>query len=139
MTRRIVLGAILVWATLVGCGASGGQTKDIDVSLDDVLSQRTIARDIALSVGDTLKLSLGANNSTPYRWTEEPKIGDPGVLKQTGHEYKQKGNMPGSPGIEVWRFKALQVGASTIIADYARIAGGDPAPTCIFTAHVTVQ
>ena len=58
---------------------------------------------VTLSVGDTLKVSLGSNYTTPYRWTADAKIADPGILQQTDHRYvKPSTDMMGAPGTEVW-------------------------------------
>lgn len=131
----------LISVGVLGCSSkSQATTKTIDVSMDDVLNQRSISRDVTLSVGDTLKVSLGSNHSTPYRWTADPKIGDAAILKQASHEYQhQHTDRIGAPGTEVWTFSALKTGTTTISADYAGIVGSDPAPTCTFTANVTVK
>ncbi|MFN8090246.1 MAG: protease inhibitor I42 family protein [Mycobacterium sp.] len=42
-------------------------------------------RDIDLAAGQTLRVILGANASTGYRWTEDAQISDTAVLVQTGH------------------------------------------------------
>lgn len=125
---------------LVGCsGGNGRAAKSVEVSIDDVLNQSAISREVTLAVGETLKVSLGANHSTPYRWTPDPKIADTTVLKQTGHEYIHADtDRVGAPGTEVWMFTTLRRGKTTIVASYGSIVG-DAAPTCVFTANVTVQ
>ena len=135
-----LLAAIAVLLLLVGCsGGSKAATKSIDVSLDDVLNQSAITRDITLAVGDSLKLSLGANHSTPFRWTPDPKIGDGAILRQASHEYVHSNtDRMGAPGTEVWLFTALKAGKTTIVASYGSVVG-DAATTCTFTANVTVQ
>ncbi|GLB84040.1 protease inhibitor I42 family protein [Mycobacterium kiyosense] len=137
-TRLLALAAALLM--LAACSSpSKSSTKTIEVSIDDVLQQNVITRDGTLAVGDTLKLSLGANHSTPYRWTADPKIADGTILRQASHEYfhGDTGRV-GSPGTEVWTFTALRSGKTTIVASYGPIVG-DAAPSCTFTANVTVQ
>ena len=138
MKLRLVVIALFV--ALIGCSGPGqASTKTIDVSMDDVLHQSAISRDVALTVGETLKVSLGANHSTPYRWTPDPKIGDGAVVKQATHEYIHgESNRPGAPGTEVWTFTASKVGKTTIVASYGPVVGDGPA-SCTFTANVTVQ
>ncbi|TDK99159.1 hypothetical protein EI067_06745 [Mycobacterium paragordonae] len=138
---KVKLMAVLAaFVMLVGCSSpSKAATKTIDVSMDDVLNQSAITRDVTLAVGDTLQLSLGANHSTPFRWTADPKVGDASLLKQLSHEYvRQNTDRTGAPGTEVWQFTALKSGKTTIIASYGSVVG-DAAPTCVFTANVTVQ
>lgn len=138
---KVKLVAVLAaFIMLVGCSSQGAAaTKTIDVSMDEVLDQSAITRDVTLAVGDTLKVSLGANHSTPFRWRADPKIADPALLKQASHEYvRGDTDRIGAPGTEVWTFTALKPGTTTIIANYGSVVG-DAAPTCTFTANVTVQ
>ncbi|PJE05912.1 MAG: hypothetical protein CK429_28935 [Mycobacterium sp.] len=134
------LAVLALFLMLVGCSSpSKAATKTIDVPMDDVLNQSAITRDVTIAVGDTLKVSLGSNKSTPYRWTADPKIGDPALLRQASHEYlRGSTDRIGAPGTEVWTFTALKSGKTTIVAKYGSVVG-DAAPTCTFTANVTVQ
>ncbi|QLL05638.1 protease inhibitor I42 family protein [Mycobacterium vicinigordonae] len=136
--RLLALATALLM--LVACSSpSKSSTKTINVSIDEVLQQNVITRDITLAVSDTLKLTLGANHSTPYRWTADPKIGDGTILRQGSHEYFHGDtDRVGAPGTEVWTFTALRPGETTIVASYGPIVG-DAAPSCTFTANVTVH
>ena len=111
--------------------------------MDEVMNQKVITRDITLAVGDTLKVILGSNHTTPFKWTADARIGDPTVVQQTSHEYVEPssagGNTIGAPGTEVWTFNALKTGTTTITTDYTYIADSGGPPDCTFTAKVTVQ
>ena len=134
------LAVLALFLMLVGCSSpSKAATKTIDVPMDDVLNQSAITRDVTLAVGDTLNVSLGSNKSTPYRWTADPKIGDPALLRQASHEYlRGSTDRIGAPGTEVWTFTALKSGKTTIVAKYGSVVG-DAAPPGTVTAHVTGQ
>lgn len=135
-----VMAAVIGSLAAVGCTASAEPTKTIDVSMDDVLSQKVITRDITLAVGDILQVSLGANHTTPYRWTGNAQIGNPGIVEQTAHDFVPPNPPPGmvgTPGAELWTFKALAAGVSTIVMDYTMPA--NPTQACTFTANVTVR
>jgi inhibitor of cysteine peptidase len=142
-TRVLLMVAVLVAAAVSGCSGGPGRqaaTTTVEVSIDDVLQHSVIGREVALAVGDTLKVTLGSNHTTPYRWTTDAKIGDATIVRQTGHEYlRPKVDLMGAPGAEVWVFDALKAGTTTIVTDYAGIVGSDPAPVCTFTARVTVR
>ena len=142
-TRLLVMVVILVSSAVLGCTsgpASRAASKTIQVSMDDVLKQSVIGQDVTLAVGDTLKVTLGSNHTTPYHWTADAKIGDPTILKQTGHDYVRPNSAAmGAPGVEVWMFTALKAGTTTIVTDYTCIVGSDPMPVSTFTAGVTVQ
>ncbi|HTQ16682.1 protease inhibitor I42 family protein [Mycobacterium sp.] len=142
-TGLVLVIAVLVSVAVAGCSSgpkSRSATKSVEVSIDDVRTQSAIGRDITLAVGDTLKVTLGSNHTTPFRWKADAKIGDPAIVKQTSHDYL-RGNpdLMGAPGNEVWMFSALKAGTTTVVTDYASIVGSDPAPVCTFTATVTVK
>jgi len=142
-TMLLVMVVGLVYSAVSGCTNGPGRqaaSKAIQVPMDDVLKQSVIDQDVTLAVGDTLKVSLGSNHTTPYHWTADAKIGDPTILKQTGHDYVRPTSAAmGAPGAEVWMFTALKAGTTTIVTDYTSIVGSDPMPSCTFTARVTVQ
>ncbi len=143
MTRLLVMVAVLVSSAALGCTngpVSRAASKTIQVSMDDVLKQSVIGQDVTLAVGNTLKVTLGSNHTTPYHWTPVAKIGDSTIVKQTSHDYvRPNSGLMGAPGAEVWMFTALKPGTTTIVTDYTSIVGSDPAPVCTFTARVTVQ
>jgi len=136
--KKIV--AILVLLAVPGCTSSAQPTKTIGITIDDVLNQKVITRDITLAVGDKLEVSLGANHTTPYKWTAETQIGDPSIVQQTSHEFVAPNPPPGvvgTSGTEVWTFKALKAGTTTIATEYTMST--DPTPASTFTANVKVH
>ncbi|WP_454561478.1 protease inhibitor I42 family protein [Mycobacterium haemophilum] len=142
-TMGLVMVAMLVSSAVLGCTGSTGNppaTKTIDVPMDDVLNQSTISRDMTLAVGDTLKVTLGSNHTTPYRWAADAKIDDATVVKQTGHEFvRSTSGLMGAPGTEVWTFTALKAGTAAIVDNYASVVDSAAAPVCTVTAKVTVH
>ena len=141
---RPLLGvAIVVSSTVLGCtmeSRNPSPIKTLQVPFDDVLNQKSITQNVTLAVGNTLKVQLASNYSTPYRWAPNSQVGDSGIVKQTGHEFVQPTSEAlGAPGTEVWTFTALKTGATTISTRYASFVGHDPKPICTYTANVTVQ
>jgi len=142
---RLLLGAVavLVASLAVGCTFASRNpptNKILEVPIGDVLKQSAITQNVTLAVGNTLTVKLGSNYSTPYRWTIATNIGDPTIVKQTGHEFEQPtSDALGAPGTEVWKFSALKSGTTTITTSYTRIVGKNTKPACTYTANVTVQ
>ena len=140
---RLVTVAILVSSTVLGCTVENRNPpplKTLQVPMDDVLKQNVITQDVTLAVGDTLKVQLASNYSTPYRWAPNAKIGNPEIVKQTSHVFVQpSSDTLGAPGTEVWTFSALKTGTTTLLTSYSSIVGRDPKPVCTYTAKVTVQ
>jgi inhibitor of cysteine peptidase len=141
--RLLVTVAMLVSSMLVGCTfetRDAASTKTLQVPMDDVLKQNSITQNITLAVGNTLKVQLGSNYTTPYRWTPDAKIGDPGIVQQTSHVFVQPTtDALGAPGTEVWTFTALKAGTTTISTHYSSFVGKNTTPMCMYTAIVTVQ
>jgi inhibitor of cysteine peptidase len=141
--RLLVTVAMLVSSMLVGCTLEtrdAPSTKTLQVPMDDVLNQNSITQNITLAVGNTLKLRLGSNYTTPYRWTPDATIGDPGIVQQTSHVFVQPTtDALGAPGTEVWTFTALKAGTTTISTQYSSFVGNNATPLCMYTAIVTVQ
>jgi inhibitor of cysteine peptidase len=141
--RILVTVAMLVSLMLVGCAFQSRDppsTKTLQVSIDDVLTQRVITQNVTLAVGNTLTVKLASNYTTPYRWTPDTKIGDETIVKQTGHRFVHPTtDALGAPGTEVWTFTALKPGTTTISTSYTSFVARDAPPKCVYNATVTVQ
>jgi inhibitor of cysteine peptidase len=141
--RLLVTVAILVSSMLAGCQFESRNppvSNVLVVPMEQVLKQTNITQNITLAAGSTLKLQLGSNYTTPFRWMADTKIGDPSIVKQNGHEYLQPStDARGAPGTEVWTFAALKPGTTTISTYYSSFVGKNSTPVCQYTAIVTVQ
>jgi inhibitor of cysteine peptidase len=142
-TRLLLAVAVLVASMAVGCtfaSRNPPNNKILEVPMAAVHKQTAITQNVTLAVGNTLTIKLGSNYSTPYRWTIVTQIGDPTIVKQTGHEFVQpKSDALGAPGTEMWTFSALKPGTTTITTSYSSFVGKDTKPACTYTANVTVQ
>ncbi|OBH92608.1 hypothetical protein A5678_08865 [Mycobacterium sp. E2733] len=141
--RLLVTIAMLVSPMLVGChfaSRNPPSTQVLQVPMKDVLTQDAIKQSMTLAVGTTLIVKLGSNYTTPYRWAPEMKVGDPGILKQSSHEFvPPSSDALGAPGTEVWKFTALRPGTTTIGTSYTSFVDKDSKPACTYTADITVQ
>ncbi len=93
---------------------------------------------VTLQVGQELTARLTANRSTGHGWTLRAGS-DGGILEQQGQaDYETPdGAQPGAGGVEVFRFKAMKPGQTTLAFDYKRPADASPAKSATYT--VTVQ
>jgi inhibitor of cysteine peptidase len=141
--RLLVTVAMLLSSTLMGCHMASRTpptSASLQVPMDEVLKQSSITQNVTMGVGNTLRLQLGSNYSTPFRWMADAKIGDPGVLKQDSHTYVGPStDVMGAPGSEVWTFIALKPGTTTISTHYSSFVGKNTEPVCQYSAIVTVQ
>lgn len=145
MIARLIAVPVAVAAVAACAGqqessAPAAKTTTVEVSYDDLLNQKRISRDVALRVGDTLKIVLASNASTGYAWTAQALIGDPAILVQDSHDVAGPDNSrPGAPGTETWTFTALKTGSSTLTTDYGQPWPGGQQDAWTFTAAVTVR
>ena len=116
--RRIlwtVFALVLMAGIAVGAMAAtagGGKNINVDASHS--------GKQVEISVGDSLVVTLASNVTTGYSWSLTG-IGDESVLQKSGNQYiAPKTNLVGAGGQEVWTFKALKKGTSTISMGYSR-------------------
>ena len=94
----------------------------ISISIDTFQNQPHIDAVMNAAVGEELTVTLGSNPTTGFQWSEDAKISDESVIKQVSHKFVGPGidKPPGTPGEEVWTFKALKKGTTTISMEYSR-------------------
>ena len=140
-TAWVVLGFILLAGLLVGvttaCSGSGSEANadsNTAVNVDSSYS----GKQIEISVGQSLVVTLDSNASTGYSWALNQNSDD-SVLSNTGNEYiAPQTSLVGAGGKEEWTFKALKEGTSTISMEYSRPweTGTPPADTFELTVVV---
>jgi len=96
----------------------------IDVSCDDFMKIHHISKEAEVPANSSLTVTLCSNPTTGFEW-ESPQITDETVLTLIDHKFvppetKDGKPPPGTPGKEIWTFKALKKGTSTISIDYSR-------------------
>ena len=95
--------------------------SDVNIPIEQFQSQPHIDVVMSTVLGGELTVILGSNPTTGYQWSEDAEISDESVVKQINHEFvAPETDVPGTPGEEVWVFKALKRGTTTILLDYSR-------------------
>ena len=100
-----------------------GSTGYSDVSIPIGQFQLQPHVDVVMStvLGGELTVTLGSNPTTGYQWSEDAEIIDETIVEQTSHEFiAPETDKPGASGEEVWTFKALKRGTTTILLEYSR-------------------
>ncbi|MFC2001721.1 DUF4382 domain-containing protein [Chloroflexota bacterium] len=121
--------------------AETAEKTSVKVSCDDFIEQRHINKEVEVPVDSSILLTLCSNPTTGFQW-ESANISAQAVLEQVDHEFispeSEPPPPPGTPGQDVWTFKALKAGTSTISIDYSRPwEGGEKAEwTFILTVIV---
>ena len=134
--------AILLF--LFACSPTPKQVS-VDVSWDDFKKegQQHISQEVGVAVDGLLTVALYSCPSEGRQWSEA-QISDQTVLQQTDHKLvmpePETPPVPGTPGQEVWTFKALKEGMSTISMEYTHPwEGGEKEPMLTFVLTVTAK
>jgi inhibitor of cysteine peptidase len=141
----LVCMMIAIFLGLVACSSGATKALSVDITSSD--------KTVTLAAGGTLTVTLESNITTGYSWNETADISDMTVIQQTDHKYQPPATVAvGAGGTEIWNFKALKEGTSTITMRYRRpnepsieVIGIIPGvlvtapPTKIFTLSVVVQ
>ena len=95
-----------------------------DVSIPIAAFQDQPHIDVVMStvLGGELTITLGSNPTTGYQWSEDAEISDETILQQVSHEFVGPGidEPPGTSGEDVWVFKGLKRGTTTLFLEYSR-------------------
>ncbi|MFC1902162.1 protease inhibitor I42 family protein [Chloroflexota bacterium] len=138
----LMLTAIIVSILLVACAALG-QKAWVEVSSDEFNDNHHINQVLEVQTGETFDVKLGSNPTTGFQWSEEAQISDTAIAIQEGHEFigpeSEPPPPPGTPGQEVWTFKALKKGSSTIYLEYSRPWEGGEKGEWTCTVNVIVK
>jgi inhibitor of cysteine peptidase len=138
--RMIPVFAMLILSLwLTACAPSTGTS--VNVSCDDFGNQPHISKQMVVTAGNTFTVTLCSNATTGFQWFESAQISDQTVVQQTGHEFVSPENtsVVGAPGNEVWIFKALKKGTSTITMEYGRPWEGGEKGVWTFNLTVAVN
>jgi len=138
---KVIVLALVMIVVMSACSPQA-KSAAVSVSYEDFQKQSSIVRDISVANGETVTVTLFSNATTGYKWEENTKISDPLVVQQLDHKYVAPGNTDGkvgAGGLEVWSFKALKAGTSTISTEYGQPWEKGTKGTWTFKLNVTVK
>ena len=106
------------------------------------MKQHHISQEVKVPVDGSLTVTLCSNPTTGFQW-ESAKITDQTVLERVDHKFvspeSEPPPPPGTPGQEIWTFKALKKGTSTISMEYSRPWEGGEKTEWTFVLVVVVE
>ena len=92
---------------------------------------------VTVKAGETFDLVLPSNSSTGYHWEIVPELDETMVQFVEQNYLAQEPIMPGSGGVDVWTFRAVNAGDTTIVLGYYPPGNdNDPDETVTFSIHV---
>jgi len=143
-SKLILIGAVVALSLLLFACAPAAKQVSVDVSCDDFMKLQHISQEVEVAVDGSLTVTLCSNPTTGFEW-ESAQISDQTVLQQIDHKFvapETKGDGPPAPGTagkEVWTFKALKEGTSTISMEYSRPWEGGEKGEWTFALTVVVK
>lgn len=141
VTAAMVTILLAAGACSPALDASAAKDANIEVTVDEFMNNQHIARQVEMSEGGVLTVSLGSNPTTGFGWADVAQIGDETVLQQTESKFVSPENegLVGASGTQVWSFSALQKGTTTIHTEYGRPWEGGEKSVWTFELTVTVK
>ena len=140
----LILTTIVFLLLLVACN-SPIQKAWVEVTCDEFNDNNHIEQMLEVHLGETeiFEVKLCSNPTTGFKWSENAQISDTAVLVQENHKFigpeSEPPPPPGTPGQEVWTFKALKEGSSTIVFEYSRPWEGGEKGEWTCTVNVIVK
>ena len=130
-SRWLLIGLIAaVLLAMTACSSSATQ-----VSADESSS----GKQMDIAVGGTLMVTLDSNQTTGYSW-ELKEIGDTSILQKTDNKYvAPTSGLMGAGGKEVWNFKALKAGNTTLSMGYSQPWAGGQKDAKSFDLTIVVK
>ena len=140
MKSKIILMIIICAALLAlfACGSSSSTPKQ--VSVDSSYS----GKEVEIAAAGSLTVTLESNQTTGFQW-ELISISDQAVLEKVDQKYvapeatRTGAPVVGAPGEEVWTFKAIKKGETTITMQYSQPWDGGQKALFTFNLKVTVK
>ena len=137
----IVTVLVLTGTGSIAIGAAFPRQVFVEVTSEDLVAQKDIAGLAEVPAGGILTMILGSNPTTGFSWNKVAQIGDQAVLQETENKYSEQ-EMSGVVGAgrrEVWTFKALEPGTTTIRMEYSQPWAGGEKGAWTFQLTVVVR
>ncbi|MFA5375179.1 MAG: protease inhibitor I42 family protein [Dehalococcoidia bacterium] len=132
---------ITIMMTVLAIAAISGIacTASADTSGPSTVNVSESGKQITLSPGDSLIVTLDSNATTGFSWSVAG-ISDEDVVDEVSNEYQgSDSGMIGAGGQEVWTFETLDEGTSTIEMQYSRSWETGVEPAATFNVTVIVK
>ena len=131
----------IVTILLASCGASSSTptprlppTGEIQTTLPEPTDPTQL---MTVRVGETFNLVVPSNPSTGYHWDIIPELDENIVVFAEQNYFAEKPVIPGSGGMEVWTFRAVSAGDTTVVLGYYPPSNtNDPEEVVTFSIHV---
>jgi inhibitor of cysteine peptidase len=141
ITMRRIRVFLIVTTLLTGCvSASPTPTPTLPPTAEPASSlpePTDFTQLITVKAGETFDLVVPSNPSTGYRWDIIPELDETRIEFIAQDYVAEEPVIPGSGGVDVWTFRALSPGDTTIVLGYYPPGDQtDPEEAVTFSIHV---
>ena len=138
--KLVLICAVGVLSLFLFACAPVAKQASVEVSCDDFSQQPHLSKQVEVAAGGTLTVTLCSNPTTGFEW-ESARISDQAVLQEVDHRFEspEAENIVGAAGKDVWTFRALKKGTSTVSMEYSRPWEGGEKGEWTFNLTVTVK
>lgn len=125
---------------LLACSPTPKQVS-VGASCDDFMKFQHLSQEVEVPADGSLTVTLCSTPTTGFQWSEGAQISNQAMLQQTGHEFvpPEQTGIVGASGQDVWTFKALKKGTSTVSMEYRRPWEGGEKGEWTYTLTVVVK
>ena len=139
--KFVAIGVLLIMVLGLTACSSGNIT--VQFTCDDFTNRQHLTHYINASEGDTIEITLCANPTTGFEWSEV-WISDAPTIELVAREFHAPGSndnppAPGTPGIEELTFKVLEKGESQVYMEYSQPWDGGEKAVWTYEMTVTVK
>ncbi|UCD08160.1 MAG: protease inhibitor I42 family protein [Dehalococcoidales bacterium] len=124
---------------IVGCSNSSPMSFELDY--EELMKEKHVTWATSVNAGDKFEITLGSNPTTGFTWPNIAQIIDSDIVKQTNHEFisTDSNAVVGASGKDVWTFRALKKGTTTIQMNYSQSWDGGEKSEWSLVATITVR
>ena len=111
---------------------------NVEITCDQFNENHHTRNEFQVEIGDKIRVKLCSNPTTGFQW--EYEMSGESVLNEEDHDFEEpKGDVPGTAGIEVWTFEAVEKGTTEVLMEYSQPWEGGLKEEWTYTITVTVE
>ena len=135
-TTVLLLSSCIV--TSHDSGIVTSNDSNVEISCNEFGDWNHLRGDFDVVVGDKIRVELCSNPTTGFQWGYEMTIEN--VLEEEDHDFEEpEADVPGTAGIEIWAFEAVETGETEVQMEYSQPWEGGLKSEWTYTVTVTVE
>ena len=138
MRLKIILIFAMLIALLSSISCITARDINVEITCDQFNENHHARNEFQVEIGDKIRAKLCSNPTTGFKWEYTMSVED--VLKEEDYDLEEsKSDVPGTAGIEVWTFEAVEKGTTEVRLEYSQPWEGGLKEEWTYTITVTVE